>query len=81
MICILERTIRLIDHDGYLPVYAHVIEGNVPRVDVAPHVKPSSGRVGFDAGKRRVFGRLHDIGEAHPDDLQVRRAHLYLDGS
>ena len=25
----------LLDHDGYLPVYAHVTEGNVPEIEIA----------------------------------------------
>ena len=35
----------LLDHDGYLPVYAHVTEGNVPEIEIARALRLPKGSI------------------------------------
>ena len=35
----------LLDHDGYLPVYAHVTEGNVPEIEIARALSLPKGSI------------------------------------
>jgi hypothetical protein len=52
----------LLDHDGYLPVYAHVTEGNVPEIEIARALSlPKGSIVVMDRGyidyKYKLFSR------------------------
>lgn len=49
----------LIDHDGYLPTYAHITEGNVPDLEVARTLElPAGSIVAMDRGYNdyKLFG-------------------------
>lgn len=50
----------LLDHDGYLPTFAHITDGNVPDLDVARTLDLAPGSiVAFDRGyvDYRLFGK------------------------
>jgi hypothetical protein len=50
----------LLDHDGYLPVYAHVSEGNVPEIEIARALSlPKDSIVVMDRGNvdYKLFSR------------------------
>ena len=50
----------LLDNDGYLPVYAHVSEGNVPEIEIARALSlPKGSIVVMDRGyiEHKLFSR------------------------
>jgi len=71
----------LLDHDGYLPTYAHITEGNVPDIEVARTLElPAGSIVAMDRGYNdyKLFGDWTARGVFFVTRLKKEAAYLVV---
>jgi len=71
----------LLDHDGYLPTYAHITEGNVPDIEVARMLElPAGSIVALDRGYNdyKLFGDWTARGVFFVTRLKKEAAYLVV---